>query len=184
MFDRLMRRTILSQTNRIVREHIGHGLMHHGRQPHGGAEVIAEDKKRRHIGSQAGQRHAIGRRGHAMFANPKVKIASRGRRGRKVSSGFNDGLGGWRQIGRASDEPGHASGDGVDHLTGRNAGRRVDIGIKTGNVLVPVSGQTSCKERRQLGRSLPDERLGTWPSRVPIACVDSGRARPVLLQND
>ena len=51
LLDRLVRRTVLTHADRIVREDEEDRQLHQRGQPHGRAHVIAEDKERARVGT-------------------------------------------------------------------------------------------------------------------------------------
>ena len=66
MLDRLMRRPVLAEPDRIMRHDIDDAQPHHRREPDGRPAIIGEDQERAAIGDDAAmRRHAVHRRGHA-----------------------------------------------------------------------------------------------------------------------
>ena len=57
VLDWLMRRSVFAETDRIMREHVNHGKVHHGREADSRSPVIAEDQKPGAIGPNFGERH-------------------------------------------------------------------------------------------------------------------------------
>ncbi len=68
-----------------MRHDVQHRLVHDAAQPEGRTEVIGKHKKRRDVGPETAERHAIADRGHDVFANSKVEILSAVIRGAEMS---------------------------------------------------------------------------------------------------
>ena len=75
LFDRLMRRSVFAQADRIVREDVNYRHLHEGCQANRRAHVVAEIEERAAEGPQLRDRHAIQRGTHGMFANAEMNIA-------------------------------------------------------------------------------------------------------------
>src|SRR5579864_7507702 len=76
LLDRLMRRTVLAQTNRIVREDENYRRLHQGCKANRRTHVVTEIKERAAEWQQSRDRHPIQRRSHGVFAYAKMDIAS------------------------------------------------------------------------------------------------------------
>ena len=104
MLDRLMRRPVFAETNRVMRQHIDDTLAHQRRQTHAAARIVGEDHERAAVGDEpAVQRQAVHRRRHAVFANAVVHVAT----GERIRADRRHALGdreiGMGEIGRAAD---------------------------------------------------------------------------------
>jgi len=77
MLDRLMRRTVLAETDAVMGHHIDDpGILDCG-EPHGAAAIVGKDHERATIGNDAAmQSHPVHRRCHAEFADAIIDIAS------------------------------------------------------------------------------------------------------------
>jgi hypothetical protein len=118
MLDRLMRRAIFAQPDRVVRENVQHRLVHDAGQTHRRAHVIREDEERSAVWPQSGQRQSIADRRHRMFANAKMKIASAVGIGTELAElvTLHHGVIRGRQIRRAADEPREVLANRVQQL--------------------------------------------------------------------
>ena len=114
MLDRLMRRTVFADADRIVREDEDRGNLHDRGEPHRRAAVVAEDEERGAVAPQAAEDHAVDRGGHAVLADAEVEVAAAGVVGREVAAGFverEQRLGRGREVGRAAEQPGNVLGE-------------------------------------------------------------------------
>ena len=76
LLDRLMRRPVLADADRIVREDVDDRQFHDRRQPDRRPAVVAEDEERRAVGPHLGQRHAVEDRAHGVLADAEVEVAA------------------------------------------------------------------------------------------------------------
>ena len=77
MLDRLMRRAVFAEADRIMRHHIDGAHAHQRRKPDRRPAVIGEDQEGAAIGNDAAmQRHAVHRRRHAVLADAVMDIAA------------------------------------------------------------------------------------------------------------
>ena len=77
MFDRLMRRPVFAETDRIMREDIDRPQTHQRAKADRRARIIGEDEEGAAIGNEAAmQRDAVERRRHAEFADAEMNIAA------------------------------------------------------------------------------------------------------------
>ena len=113
LFDRLVRRPILADANRVVGKDVDRRNLHKGAQTDGGSGVIAEDEKAGSEGAHLGERHSVDDGAHCMFTNTEVEVATAVIIGAKITCALEGktGFGRGRQIGSAADEPGHVLGD-------------------------------------------------------------------------
>ena len=60
MLDRLVRRAVLAEADRVVREHVDDAQLHQRRHAHGVAPVVGEHEERAAVGDEAAvQREAV-----------------------------------------------------------------------------------------------------------------------------
>ena len=114
--DRLMGRAVFAQTDGIMGEHLDLTRLHQGGEPQRGAHVIGKDEEgraRRDIAAMQG--HAIDGRRHAMFANAPMHETAGIMAGRDRRGGYDLGVVGAGEIGRAGDELRHG---GREHSNG------------------------------------------------------------------
>ncbi len=77
MFDRLMGRTILAETNRVMGHDIDDLLTHQRRETHRTARIVGKGQERAAIGNEAAmQGKAVHGGRHAMFADAVMNIAA------------------------------------------------------------------------------------------------------------
>ena len=77
MLDRLVRRTVFADADRVVRHHMDHALTHQRAEADGGAGVIREDEEGAGVGDDAAmQRHAVHRGGHRVLADAPVDVTA------------------------------------------------------------------------------------------------------------
>ena len=109
MLDRLVRRAILAQADRIVRQHVDHPLAHDGAHADRRTHIVGEHKERAGVRDQpAMQRHAVRGGAHAMLAHAEMDVApaiAAGGHGAHRPSRRS----GWTRSGRPSRRPGRAS---------------------------------------------------------------------------
>ena len=77
MLDRLVRRAVLAEPDRVVRHHVDDALAHDGREADRGTAVVGEDQERAAVGDDAAvQRQAVHGRGHGMLAHAVVDVVA------------------------------------------------------------------------------------------------------------
>ena len=77
MLDRLVRRAVFAQANRVVREHMHHAQLHQRGHADGVAAVVAEGQEGATVGDVAAmQRNAVHDGGHAKLAHAVVDVAA------------------------------------------------------------------------------------------------------------
>ena len=110
-----MRRPVLTKPDRVVRKDVDRVEMRQRGQSNGRPHVIGEDEEGATERNEAAvQRDAIERRGHAMLAHTKVKVAGR-------AASFDLGVVRAREVGRSTDELGKLGRDRVQDLARRRA---------------------------------------------------------------
>ena len=117
VLDRLMRRTVLAETDRVVRHYIDDAGLHQRRQTDRRAGVIGEGQERAAIGNEPAMHgDAVHRGAHPMLADAEMDIAAGEIAGLDV--GLVLGLGVVRrgQVGRAADQLRHRRHQRVEHL--------------------------------------------------------------------
>ena len=76
MLDRLVRRAVFAEPDRIVRHHIDDALLHDRAEPDRRARIVGEHQERAAIGDQPlVQRHAVHDRRHAVLADAVAHVA-------------------------------------------------------------------------------------------------------------
>ena len=155
VLDGLMRRPIFAKTDRIMRKHVNHGDLHHGRKADGRSPVIAEDQKPGAIGTNFRERHPAQNRTHRVFPNAEMQIASPFGSGLKISGPLErqERFGGRRQICRTANQPGDFPGNGIEDFSGRRPARHA-LGVrrKFRQFLVPAFRELAAFHFRQLIR--------------------------------
>ena len=77
LLDRLVRRAVLAQADRIMGQHVDHPLAHDRAKPDRRPHVVGEDEERARVGDQAAvQRHPVSRSRHAVLANAEMDVAA------------------------------------------------------------------------------------------------------------
>ena len=100
LLDRLVRRTILTQPDRVVGVDVDDVSIHDARQPHWRSHVVGENQERRPIRNySARQRHAVHDRAHSVLADTEMKVSARIVLRGKAGLAFDDGVGRARQVG-------------------------------------------------------------------------------------
>src|SRR5208337_1327801 len=93
---------------------------------------------------QLRQRESIHNRSHGVLANAEVQVPSSVAAGLEIARAFEgqQGLVGWTEITRASQEPGDVLRQNVQHLAGGVTARHAfGIGCENRQVAVPSRGQ-------------------------------------------
>src|SRR5690554_5130376 len=107
MLDRLMRRTILTQSYAVMGHGINDGDFHQGSQSYGWSRVIRKYKKGSCIRSQTTvQQNTAGSCTHAQFPDTPCYVSSFRYVFLKIRLLFHQGFGGRFQIGASPYEPG------------------------------------------------------------------------------
>ena len=124
LLDRLVRRAVLPDADRIMREDVDDRQLHQRAQADGRLHVVGKDQEARAEGADLGQREPVQDRAHGVLANAEMQIAAARRVGFEIAGAFEReaGLGRGREIGGAADQPGIMRRDGVEHLAGGVAG--------------------------------------------------------------
>src|SRR5699024_9906224 len=74
---RLVRGTVLTEADRVVRPHVDRRCLHQGRQPHRGPHVVAEGEERAAVGTgEAVQGDAVDDGAHRVLADTEVHRAA------------------------------------------------------------------------------------------------------------
>ena len=77
VLDRLMRRAVLADANRVVRENVEHANFHERGHANSVPRVIAEHEEGADVRNHAPvQRHAVGNRAHAEFAHAVADVVA------------------------------------------------------------------------------------------------------------
>ena len=75
LLDRLVRRAVLADADRVVREHERRRDAHDRREPDRALHVVAEDQEAGAVGAQARQHEAVDDRPHRVLADAEVQVA-------------------------------------------------------------------------------------------------------------
>ena len=78
LLDRLVRRAILAEADRVVREDVDDPEVAQRRQPQRRLEIVEKHEECRAVRAEPRQREPIARRGHAMLADAEVEVAAAG----------------------------------------------------------------------------------------------------------
>ena len=77
LLDRLVRRAVLADADRIVREDIDHRDLHDRSQPDRHPAIVAEDQESGAEGADLDQRHPVQDGAHRVLADAEVDVAAR-----------------------------------------------------------------------------------------------------------
>ena len=100
MFDRLMRRAVLPESDRVMGHHVDHAFPRERAEADRGTAIIREHEERARIGNNAAvQRHAIHRRGHPVLTHAVMDKATGIIAGREDCHAFGPGIVGAGQVG-------------------------------------------------------------------------------------
>ncbi len=113
LLDRLVRRAVLADADRVVREHEDRRHLHDRREPQRRAHIVRKDEEGAGVGAQIGERHAVGGGAHAMLANAEMHVAAVVAARLERAGVLDVGLGRGREIGGAADQPGDGGRDRV-----------------------------------------------------------------------
>src|SRR5262249_54271317 len=121
VLDWLMSRTVLANSDGVVRKYVYNRQLHQGTQTKRAAHVIHEDEKTGAEGPNFHQTHSVEYRAHGVLADSKMKIASGIILSREITGAFlrEAGLGGGREICRSPDQPGNVLGGCIQDLCRR-----------------------------------------------------------------
>ena len=113
-----MRWAVFAHTNRVVGKHVDDGNFHDGRQPHGGARVVAEDQEAGAKWTYLAEGHAIQDGAHGVFANSEMEVSSGILAGFEITCTLKGqtSLGRRSQVGCTTDQPGDIFGKSIHHL--------------------------------------------------------------------
>ena len=121
LLDRLVRRPVLADADRVVREHERRRDAHDRREPDRGLHVVAEDQEAGAVGAEAGQRQAVDDRAHRVLADAEVQVAPAVLAGLDAAAAVDQRERGGSEVGRAADHLRHRGGRPLDHLLRRLA---------------------------------------------------------------
>ncbi len=178
----LMRWPILAVAHGVVREDEDRGKLHHGREPDGGARVVAEDEERRPERPELRQRKPIHDRGHPVLADAEVQVLSAGTPGLEIPRPLvrQRGPVRGRKVRRPAEEPGHVLSEHVEDLT-RSVppGHALRIGREDGKILVPIDRQLAPLHQIDfVGECSVLRAIGFEQTQPPIPRGGAARAHP------
>ena len=186
LLDRLVRRAVLAESDRVVRVDVDHALLHERGEPDRRPHVVREDQERAAERDDAAvQRHAVHDRRHAVLANAEMHVARGVVVRREVLPRLDRRVVRRRQVGRAADRA-RAATSAIALSTAPNAARLATLPfsfVKFGIFFAQPCGQLAGEPALELLRVAADTRLRT-PSRcvVPLGVLPSRRASFALRQ--
>ncbi|MCH8102429.1 MAG: right-handed parallel beta-helix repeat-containing protein [Chloroflexi bacterium] len=145
VLDRLVRRAVLAEADRVVGEDEDDVRLLERRQSQRGTHVVGEDEEGGGIRVDAAvERHPVHDPAHGMLAHAEVHVVSRPAVERLIAGAGQQGVGRRRQIGRAADERREAVDQSVQHLArGLACGHRAVCGGEARDGVVPARRQRS-----------------------------------------
>ena len=183
LLDRLVRRAVFADADRIVREDVDDRNLHQRTQPDRRAGIVTEDQEARSERAYLGQREAIEHGGHGVLTDPEVEIASGRILGAEVPGAVRGQpcLARRTKICRAANHPGHIGGDGIQRLARRiTRGEPCAVWWEHRQALTPVVGKLALQHAialvGELGIRAPVF-LELRPPRLMLrraACADPG----------
>ena len=151
LLDRLVGGAILTEADRIVREHVDDPERADRREPQRRLEIVEEDEERRAVRTQPAQRHAIAGRRHGVLADAEMEVAARAIVRPEAARPRDERHGRWGEIRRAAEEPRHTGTQRLEDLAPRHACRQ-PLGVRRerGDARVPSRGQATGEEAVEL----------------------------------
>ena len=180
MLDRLVRRAVLAEADRIVGQHIDHPHAHQRRQPDRPAGIVGEDKERPAIGdAPAVHRDPVHRRGHAVLADAVVDIAPAAIGGIEDAEPLGQRVVRSGEVGRAAQRLGYGRVDHLEHhlrrLARRDLGRRLRLRLAERAIARPrASSAARRRSPARTRRACPTAACRAAPPR-PSAPLRRGR---------
>ena len=164
LLDGLMRRAVLADTDRIVREDVDHRQLHQRGQADRGTAIVAEDQEPGAVGPDLDPCHTVEDRPHGRLTDAEVEVAAGIAVRRLEVAGTVESQSGfrrWSQVGRAGHQPSDIPGDCVQDQSRR---------VPSGHSLV-VGGEGSA-DPSPSRRGAGDVAFGTTgrPARGIRAC--------------
>ena len=171
MLDRLVRRTVLSEADRVVCHHVDDRLPHQCRKPNRRAGVVRKHEERGRVGPQAAVQGHAGRGGrHDMLTNPPPHVTAGIIVRAEVSGTLDQGVVGGSQVSAASDEPGQPVGDRVEGGARRLARGHGPVRlIERGKPGIPIRGEPAIQRALELVRQFRVSRTIGVETGVPFA---------------
>src|SRR6185437_11654908 len=162
LFDRLMCRPILAESDRIVRVHIYDTLPHHARESHGRPHVVAEYQERRAVRNYAAiQRHSIHDATHTVLAYSEMEVATLVTSRPETRRTLHYRVCRAGEIRRSTDQLRKLRCDRVDHSTGcRSCCNAAVLRIERWNQIFPAIREVTARASLEFSaqvrvRSLP-----------------------------
>ena len=155
MLDRLVRRAVLAEADRIMRHHEADPEAHQRGEPHRRPGIVGEHQEGAAIGDHAAmERHAVHGRRHAVLANAVMHVAA-GIVGRRDRLGLRRaGVVRAGQVRRTADRLGQALVDHLERHFRRFAGRDLRLVVRQ---LLLVVGDRRFEAARQVAAHAPLE---------------------------
>ncbi len=168
VLDRLVGRTVLAQSDRVVRPDVDEMEPGQGRQPDAAAHVVAEGQEGRAVRDEPRViGDAVGDTAHGVLADPEAQVAA-GVLEREVPGVPDVGQVRLGQVGGAAEELGQAHGEGVDRILAGVPGGDLGAGLVDVEVRVPVVGQAPRDPSPELAAGVRVRRLVASQRRAPV----------------
>src|SRR5262249_15553034 len=185
LLDRLMRRSVLANPDRVVREYVDDRQLHERAQANRWPRVVAEDEETRAEGANLRGRKTVQDGGHRMLAHTEMEVAAAPLVGRKIARAFKrqPRLGRRRQISRPSDQPRNIASERIQDLARGVAPREsLAIGGKGLEAAIPSLGQLPMLHAIQLVRERGVARAISIKPRHPIGAQPAAARADLLLE--
>ncbi len=177
MLDRLVRRSVLAEADRVVRVDEDRADPHQRGHAHGVARIVGESEERADVGDESAvQGEAVGDRGHAELAHAEVDVVARRMRAHRLAA---RPVGEHRagQIGGAADHFRQQRREGLDRLLRRLARRdRLGLVVLAAQRTRRRSRRNPAGDRRQGGAGIRRRARDARPRRRRSACSSPTRA--------
>src|SRR5713101_7450157 len=151
MLDRLMRRAVFTDANRIVRENKNYLQTHYRGEPDRRAAIVSKDHEAGSIWNKtAVQREAVENRAHRMLANPEMEVPARIIVPLEITALLDIGKGRFVEIRRPAEQPADPLRDNLLHPRRRLACRERILGREDRQITIPSGGQFARERRLEL----------------------------------
>ncbi len=181
VLDRLMRRAILAEPDRVVRPDVGHGEALERRETHRGSHVVGELQERRAEHAEAAVRvHAVQDRAHPVLADAEVEVATRERVVRDGVGALDQRVRRGSEVGRAADELGHVDAMPWMHALELSRVACEPDAREVGEPALPAIGKPAGEHALELGRELGMRGAVRRRGAPPRRAVRLGTARALV----
>ncbi len=155
VLDRLVRRPVLPDPDRVVRPDVHDGQLGERRQPHRRAHVVGEDEERAAEHEEpAVVGDAVGDRAHRVLAHAEVEVPPLGRAAEERPRRLHERLGRRGEVGVAAHQVRQPRGHGREHGAARVAGGHRRVRREAREILVPARGERPRLRVVPLGREV------------------------------